>query len=165
MREDQKLSSIHIYLLLFVMLFIPILTIINCSFFFISYYDKTDKKYPTRDHNKIGVVSFTLIISIISLLLSIYFIFCTFYPKKKMGAGMVSFVFFLYGVTTFFSFTSSALYQTDYANNKSFNLGFTIFIYLLLVFGTAYHVLFFGPFIDNLEQIEKLKLEKLIKIE
>ena len=72
--------------LLFVMLFIPILTIINCSFFFISYYDKTDKKYPTRDHNKIGVVSFTLIISIISLLLSIYFIFCTFYPKKKNGS-------------------------------------------------------------------------------
>ena len=76
---------------------------------------------------------------------------------------MVGFVYFLYFVTTLFSFISSALYQTDYANQKQFNLGFTIFIYLLIIFNSLYHVVFGGMLIDSLEEIQKLKLEKLIK--
>jgi hypothetical protein len=132
---------ISTFVLLVLMILTPLLTIVNCSFFLISYNDKENSKYPLRDQHKMGVVVFTLAMAIISFFISIYFIICIFILKKKIEYVLYGLVFLFYFITALFSFISSALYQTDYANHYRFNLGLTIFMYLLCILGVAFVVL------------------------
>ena len=125
----------YTYLLLFLMILIPLLTIVNCSLFIISYND--EKALNRRDPHKFGVVCFTLAIATISLLLSTYFIILQIFTEKKIGDILFGFTFLFYFITILFSFISSALYQTDFADHYRFNLGLTIFIYILCVFSVV----------------------------